>query len=102
VLCSLFDLVAQGNHDVVFHPAFYEAKWSRFHKKKHEDFDPRGALKNCIYLEDSGVVSSPGAWSVYGSPWQPEFCDWAFNLDRGAPLREKWCVDTAVAASCLV
>ena len=26
----------------------------------------------------------------YGSPWQPRFCDWAFNLDRGAALRAKW------------
>lgn len=27
---------------------------------------------------------------VWGSPWQPRFYDWAFNLDRGAPLAEKW------------
>ncbi len=26
----------------------------------------------------------------YGSPWQPWFHDWAYNLDRGEPLREKW------------
>lgn len=26
----------------------------------------------------------------YGSPWQPEFCGWAFNLPRGTALREKW------------
>lgn len=22
--------------------------------------------------------------------WQPEFCDWAFNLKRGDPLRAVW------------
>lgn len=27
---------------------------------------------------------------VYGSPWQPEFGGWAFNLPRGEALREKW------------
>ena len=27
---------------------------------------------------------------VWGSPWQPEFCEWAFNLPRGQPLRAKW------------
>jgi len=27
---------------------------------------------------------------IWGSPWQPWFYDWAFNLRRGAPLREKW------------
>jgi Icc-related predicted phosphoesterase len=26
----------------------------------------------------------------YGSPWQPEFCNWAFNLPRGEELRKKW------------
>lgn len=24
------------------------------------------------------------------SPWQPEFCSWAFNLPRGKVLNEKW------------
>jgi Icc-related predicted phosphoesterase len=28
---------------------------------------------------------------VYGTPWQPEFCNWAFNLPRnGVELLEKW------------
>ena len=27
---------------------------------------------------------------IYGSPWQPEFYNWAFNLPRGEPLREIW------------
>ena len=26
----------------------------------------------------------------WGSPWQPEFGSWAFNLPRGAKLRAKW------------
>ena len=26
----------------------------------------------------------------YGSPWQPEFMSWAFNLPRGPRLREVW------------
>jgi Icc-related predicted phosphoesterase len=26
----------------------------------------------------------------WGSPWQPEYNDWAFNLPRGAPLAAKW------------
>jgi len=26
----------------------------------------------------------------YGSPWQPWFYDWAFNLERGAEIRAKW------------
>ena len=28
---------------------------------------------------------------IWGSPWQPEFCNWAFNLPRnGWQLAEKW------------
>lgn len=27
---------------------------------------------------------------IYGSPYQPEFCNWAFNLPRGKTLKEKW------------
>ncbi len=40
------------------------------------------------YLEDSGVEI--GGLRIYGSPWQPEFLRWAFNLPRGPRLREKW------------
>ena len=27
---------------------------------------------------------------IWGSPWQPEFHNWAFNLPRGEKLKEKW------------
>lgn len=40
------------------------------------------------YLFDSGVLI--GNVKFWGSPWQPRFNNWAFNLDRGEPLREKW------------
>ncbi|MBI4816876.1 MAG: metallophosphoesterase [Deltaproteobacteria bacterium] len=41
-----------------------------------------------IYLEDSLVTV--GGVCFWGSPWQPEYNDWAFNLPRGARLAEKW------------
>ena len=43
---------------------------------------------NIIYLEDSEVVI--GGVKFYGTPWQPEFYDWAFNLPRGEKLQAKW------------
>jgi Icc-related predicted phosphoesterase len=46
------------------------------------------ALENVFYLEDSGVTI--GNVNFWGSPWQPEFHNWAFNLPRGKPLKEKW------------
>lgn len=40
------------------------------------------------YLQDSGVTID--GLVFWGSPWQPYFGGWAFNLRRGAPLREVW------------
>ncbi|XP_052812554.1 metallophosphoesterase domain-containing protein 1-like [Mya arenaria] len=45
-------------------------------------------LTNCVYLEDAGIDVC--GLHVYGSPWQPEFCDWGFNLPRGQACLEKW------------
>jgi Icc-related predicted phosphoesterase len=40
------------------------------------------------YLQDSSTEIE--GLKIYGSPWQPRFFDWAFNLNRGAELAEKW------------
>lgn len=40
------------------------------------------------YLQDSEVVID--GVKFYGSPWQPWFCDWAFNLPRGKALASVW------------
>jgi predicted phosphodiesterase len=66
-------LVIAGNHDFLF---------------EQEPARARALLTHATYLEDSGVTID-GA-KFWGSPWQPRFFDWAFNLDRGAPLRAKW------------
>ena len=57
----------------------------------------RGVLtgyKGIDYLEDETVsIESPEGpmVKVYGSPWQPEFYDWAYNLPRnGEELKAKW------------
>lgn len=41
-----------------------------------------------IYLQDDSVEIEN--LNFYGSPWQPCFYDWAFNLNRGAEIRAKW------------
>ena len=43
--------------------------------------DMKKELTNCIYLQDSSVTIC--GLKIYGTPWQPEFCGWAFNLPRG-------------------
>lgn len=48
----------------------------------------KSLVKNATYLEDSGVeIEGVKFW---GSPWQPEFMNWAFNLHRGQQLAEVW------------
>lgn len=49
---------------------------------------------NIIYLQDSFVeipLEEDKKIKIYGSPWQPEFYNWAFNLPReGKELEERW------------
>lgn len=67
-------VVIAGNHDFAFQRSPVEA---------------RRALGDGIeYLEDTGVEIDGVAF--WGSPWQPWFHDWAFNLPRGPQLAEKW------------
>lgn len=41
------------------------------------------------YLQDT-YTTSPNC-KIYGTPWQPEFCNWAFNLPRDSEiLQAKW------------
>ena len=62
-----------GNHDWCFERTPEEA---------------RTRVTNAHYLEDEAVEIE--GFLFYGSPWQPWFYDWAFNLERGEPLRDKW------------
>lgn len=65
-----------GNHDRIFQNDWLQAK-------KYID------AHDIIYLCDSEVVID--GIKIYGSPWQPEFCSWAFNLPRdGEELKSKW------------
>ena len=67
-------VLVAGNHDWPFARAPAEA---------------RALLgDSVVYLEDAGA--NVAGLAFWGSPWQPEFGSWAFNLPRGAPLAEKW------------
>ncbi len=52
--------------------------------------DPEAVVMDGLtYLRDSGATI--GGLRLWGSPWQPEFHNWAFNLPRcGEELRERW------------
>lgn len=55
---------------------------------KNHDIPTEYKDKGVHYLFDSGVEIN--GIKFWGSPWQPEFYDWAFNLPRGEKLAEKW------------
>jgi Icc-related predicted phosphoesterase len=66
-------LMIAGNHDWVF----------------VRNKGARKALKNITYLEDEQIELD--GIKFYGSPHQPEFFDWAFNLPRKGPeLLKYW------------
>jgi len=66
-------IVIAGNHDFCFERQAAEAE---------------ARLTHAHYLRDSGLTLE--GIRFYGSPWQPWFFDWAFNLQRGPEIRAKW------------
>jgi Icc-related predicted phosphoesterase len=66
-------VVIAGNHDWMF--------------ERHPDV-ARELLTNAIYLENSGTELA--GLKIWGSPVQPEFNNWAFNVARGAAIRRYW------------
>ncbi|CAN5172631.1 hypothetical protein BH11PLA2_BH11PLA2_48880 [soil metagenome] len=58
-----------GNHDWIFERAANRVPRLHWH-----------------YLQDCGIELF--GLKIYGSPWQPRFCDWAFNADE--PELDRW------------
>ena len=75
-------IVIAGNHELMFEDDPMLAK------------DIISYYPKVTYLQDDLEVIGDDYSSsvkVWGSPWQPEFYDWAFNLPRGGEeLKEKW------------
>lgn len=63
-----------GNHDFGF--------------EKETDIDQQFKDLGVAYLFDNDIIID--GIKFYGSPWQPEFYNWAFNLPRGEELAAKW------------
>ena len=69
-----FKVLVAGNHDRCF--------------QQHRGQAERLLPDDVHYLEDSGVILD--GVQVWGSPWQPAYNQWAFNLNRGAALQSQW------------
>lgn len=66
-------VLVAGNHDRAF---------------EREPSAAHALLGDIRYLEDSEVTLE--GVRFYGSPWQPAYREWAFNLPRGSALAQKW------------
>jgi Icc-related predicted phosphoesterase len=66
-------IVIAGNHDWCF---------------ERQPEEARRILRSATYLQDE--TTSACGLQIFGSPWQPWFMSWAFNLERGAALADKW------------
>ena len=72
-----------GNHDRIMQD---EPEWA---------VDRLKSYKNIEYLQDEEYglydIIEDRSINIYGSPWQPWFYNWAFNLPRnGEELQSKW------------
>ena len=71
-----------GNHDI------------GFQQREKEVLQIVNSYKTITYLQDDWVGFQKDDLReirIWGSPWQPEFYNWAFNLPRnGAGLMSKW------------
>lgn len=69
-------ILISGNHDFCFqtHPVEVEILLKEY--------------PSVTYLQDSGCTID--GINFWGSPWQPEFYQWAFNLQRGNEIQQKW------------
>lgn len=104
-------IVIAGNHELSFDPTFTHPFQTTSERTKHTGINLidqiptlgmskdhlsdavktsniKSYLTNCTYLEDSSVTIN--GIKIYGTPWQPEFCKWAFNVPRGVQCLEKW------------
>ena len=72
-----------GNHDRIIEN---DPTWSLLTIKDYS---------NIIYLQDEGFslydMDKDSSTRLYGSPWQPDFNMWAFNLPRnGEEMKGRW------------
>src|SRR5271156_4214435 len=80
-----YKIVIAGNHDWLFQKRPMQAKALISEEPTVEGRDILDP--SIVYLQDSAVEVM--GLKFYGSPWQPFFYDWAFNVTRGQ-LHKYW------------
>ncbi|KZM21434.1 uncharacterized protein EKO05_0006200 [Ascochyta rabiei] len=88
-------LVIAGNHDITLDESYYARMGQRMHWERWDQDLPgkaremwlgeRAKRAGVTYLEEgthSFALANGGLLRVYASPYQPEFCDYAFPYSR--------------------
>lgn len=88
-------IIIAGNHDLPLDSSWYDTEYIRWHwRSGKQDLKaimemlkgPRAIAAGIVYLQDEKyefrTKENGKLWNVYGSPWSPEFHNWAFNYDR--------------------
>ena len=71
-----YKIFIAGNHDF------------GFQDNPKECFELLKNYPSITYLEDNSIIID--GIKIYGSPWQPRFHNWAFNVNRGWDIAQKW------------
>ena len=84
-----------GNHDFAFEEHRYPHHKGDYDWYYHLMNEENLSQSDVVYLEDNQFVIESPEFSrplkFWGSPWQPEFYNWAFNLPRlGEDLQRYW------------
>ena len=94
-------IVIAGNHDLLLDSSFVDQHPERVKEvagKTREDL----SWGNIVYLEDSSSTldfENGRQLNVYGSPWTPQFGNWAFQYP---PIRDVWTRKIPVETDVLV
>ncbi|CAF0825256.1 unnamed protein product [Adineta steineri] len=92
-------ILIAGNHDVTLDKTYYDTNWKWIHMEPENTIEiinmfNDSTLQNdygIIYLQDQIFIDPVTQLKFYGSPWQPAFCNWAFNIKRDSEeIRSVW------------
>ena len=87
---NLFELLLTPDHYHLLKSLFcIFRKVVRDYLRRHNLSNESELLSNAtVYLKDK--ETEVYGLRIYGSPWQPLFMNWAYNMPRGEKILSKW------------
>jgi Icc-related predicted phosphoesterase len=77
-----------GNHDRIMED---DPTWAQGYLTGYKTIEYLQDEELALYFDGPNGDMPEENVRIYGSPWQPEFCNWAFNLPRnGKEMKARW------------